>query len=67
MRYTSAARDERPTVPAAPEAKRVSGVRRAVRPGLEALLVEYLDESDAPDTVPRPALAQALAEQMCKR
>lgn len=65
MRYASVAeRDERPTIPAAPYAITKSGVRRAVRPRIDELLVEYLDESNAPDTVPRPALAMAMAERM---
>lgn len=65
MRYASVVeRDERPTMPAAPRAIKQSGVRRAVRPLIDSLLVEFLDESSAPDTVPRPALAMAMAERM---
>lgn len=62
-RYSARIPDDRPTIPASPSAKRLhSGVRR--RSPVDALLLEYLDESEAPDTVPRPALASALAAKM---
>lgn len=64
MRYAAVIDRDRPTIPAAPAAIRQSGVRRAIRSNVDALLLEYLDETDAPDTVPRPALAMALAERM---
>lgn len=66
VRYATVPQDDRPTIPAAPAAKRFhSGVqRRTERPEIDALLVEFLDESKAPDTVPRPALISAIAERM---
>lgn len=57
-------------MPAAPAAKRYhSGVQRRIErnPEVDELLVEFLDESEAPDTVPRPALVAAIAERMCER